>query len=150
VGFLEQEVTWQHQRLLQLLAPSSRKEAVLEMLQGLGAQWIDELPGGLDTALGSGDLSFAEARTLKLADMLVSDRRILLLDNLPGAVDGHLCALMASDRERTWIVASSARMEPNVFDQVLELDSGKVVFLGSPTEWLESGRDVRLWGPARR
>ena len=154
VGLMEQEISWRRQPLSQLLGLSPDDGSAAEpLLRTFGAEpLVADLPAGFETRLGSEDLSFDEGRTIKLVELLASERRILLLDDppigrpVPDA--GALIARMTGDRQRTWVLVSSVPVDASAFDQVLELEGGRVVFLGSPADWAAGAHDLRLWGVA--
>jgi len=112
---------------------------------GLGRA-LDRLPEGLNTEIGEGGvgLSVGERQRLQLARVLVSEPRILILDeataNLDYATEAEVKhALNAMRRGRTTLVIAHRFSMVKDTDRVVVLDAGKVVDAGTPDELIARG-----------
>lgn len=112
---------------------------------GLGRA-LDRLPEGLNTEIGEGGvgLSVGERQRLQLARVLVSDPRILILDeataNLDYATEGEVKhALNSMRRGRTTLVIAHRFSMVKDADYVIVLQAGQVAEVGTPEELLARG-----------
>ena len=113
--------------------------------------WVDGLPGGIDTLLGPGGttLSAGEEQLVAFARLLVRDVRIVVLDEATARMDPLTEArvVRAADRlltGRTGILIAHRLSTVARADQVAVLDAGRIVDQG-PLADLE-----RRPGPFRR
>ena len=112
---------------------------------GLGRA-LERLPEGLNTEIGEGGvgLSVGERQRLQLARILVSDPRILILDeataNLDYATEAEVKqALTAMRRGRTTLVIAHRFSMVKDADRVVVLEAGDVVDVGTPEELIARG-----------
>ena len=104
---------------------------------------IDEFREGFDTAVGERGitLSGGQKQRAALARALLTDPRILILDDALSAVDTHteeeiLVRLRDVMRQRTSIIVSHRISTVQSADQILVLDDGRVVERGTHQELL--------------
>ena len=112
---------------------------------GLG-RTLDRLPGGLNTEIGEGGvgLSVGERQRLQIARVLVSDPRILILDeataNLDYATEAEVKhALNQMRHGRTTLIIAHRFSMVKDADHVVALDAGRVVDTGTPHELIARG-----------
>jgi len=107
-------------------------------------EFIMELPKGYDTAIGEQGLTLSggQRQRVSLARALITDPRVLLLDDATSAVDARVEAeihatlhrVMAS---RTTLLIAHRRSTLELADRVAVLDGGRLVDVGTAAE-LES------------
>ena len=107
---------------------------------------LERLPDGLATEIGEGGvgLSVGERQRLQIARALVSQPRILVLDeataNLDYATELDVkAALDGMRRGRTTLIVAHRYSMVRDADHVVVIDGGRVVEEGSPAGLLESG-----------
>lgn len=120
---------------LRLAAPAETTDgSLVAALHQAGLRdWLDGLPEGLDTRLGSGarGISGGERARLGLARALVSGRPVLLLDEPVAHLD-HATAvavlddLLASTTGRTVVMATHRPEGLDAFDRVIDLSLSRV------------------------
>jgi len=110
------------------------------------ARALDRLPEGLDIAIGDGGvgLSVGERQRLQLARVLVSDPRILILDeataNLDYATEAEVRhALNQLRHGRTTLIIAHRFSMVKEADHVVVLDAGRVVEAGTRQELIARG-----------
>ena len=143
IEFLSQEPRWLRRPLWFLLGlpDSSPTPAAQEVLAKCGAdRVIARLPRGLETELASDDLAASERRSLLLGRALLGDASVILLDDpFQGLSRKHarrrLRALLAIRGEATVIVAAHHPPSRKLFNRVIRLEKGKVVFDGRPEQY---------------
>ncbi len=138
--------------------PEATDEAVRAAAQAAGAtRFIDELPDGFDTVVGERGLTLSggQRQRIALARAILSDPRILLLDDATSAVDAAteeaihatLRQLMAG---RTTILIAHRRSTLRLAQRIAVIDRGRVADLGTHEELLARNEQYRrlLTGPA--
>jgi ABC-type multidrug transport system fused ATPase/permease subunit len=123
------------------------------------ADWLDELPAGLDTQVGErGEaLSVGERQLVALARAYVADPDLLVLDEATSAVDPATevrlqRTLDAVTRGRTTVVIAHRLSTAQAADEVIVVDRGRIVQRG-PHEKLVAEEDsvyARLYASWRR
>ena len=121
-----------------LFDPTVDDDRLREVFASLNlASWLEELPDGLDTVLGSTGrgLSAGEAQLVALARVFLTDPGLVVLDEASSRLDPHTEELLehAIDRlleNRTGIVIAHRLATVQRVDQILVLESGRVVEQG--------------------
>jgi ABC-type multidrug transport system fused ATPase/permease subunit len=115
--------------------PDERLAAVLDTL-GL-ARWLGELPGGLDTPLGSGGvgLSAGQAQLLACARIFLRDPDVVILDEASSRLDPATERLVHTAlgrllEGRTGVVVAHRLSTLAYADDILVLDGGRVCEYG--------------------
>ena len=139
---------------LVLARPSADDEAVLAALESVDARaWVEALPAGLDTLVGSGGraLTDAQAQQVALARLVLADPHTLVLDEATSLIDPraarHLERSMASVLEGRTVVAIAHRLfSAHDADRVAVVDDGRITELGTHDELIASGGSYSdLW-----
>jgi ATP-binding cassette subfamily B protein len=136
--------------ILGLSGPDALESKQIEMLRDVGA-WkiIEKLPRGLRQKVSSATVSRNEARALALGAVLLGDAPLVVLD---APVEGlkkrtavkRLQAVARAVAGRTLVIALPRLAgAAGLFDRVVVLRRGRVVFAGSPENW-------RAWIATRR
>ena len=114
-------------------------------------RFISELPDGYDTVVGERGLTLSggQRQRIALARALLSDPRILILDDATSAVDAKVEAdIQATLRRvmqgRTTLLVAHRRSTLRLADRIAVVDSGKVLDQGTHAELMERCRVYRL------
>ncbi|MBK5222813.1 MAG: ABC transporter ATP-binding protein [Acidimicrobiia bacterium] len=119
-------------------------------------EFIQQLEYGYDTVVGERGLTLSggQRQRIALARALISDPRILLLDDATSSIDVRLeeeihDALRSVMEGRTTILVAHRRSTLNLADRIVVLDQGRVVDSGGHAELMERSRLYRelLAGP---
>ena len=125
--------------------------AALRAVGSLG--WVERLPDGLDTMIGTGQQSLtpAQAQQIALARLIVADPHTLVLDEATSLIDprtartleGSMNALL----EGRTVVAIAHRLHTaHDADRIAVVIDGRIVELGSHHELVErDGEYAALW-----
>ena len=137
-----------------LAREDSTDQVVVEALQAVDAwNWVQRLPQGLDTKLGSGNLALtpAQAQQVALARLVVADPHTLVLDEATSLIDPrtarHLESSMAALLEGRAVVAIAHRLHTaHDADRIAVVIDGRVAELGSHTQLVAAGGEyAALW-----
>jgi ATP-binding cassette subfamily B protein len=107
-------------------------------------EFIARLPKGYDTMVGEQGLTLSggQRQRVALARALVTDPRLLLLDDATSAIDPRLeaeihAALREVMRGRTTLIIAHRRSTLNLADRIVVLDQGRVADTGTQEELSE-------------
>lgn len=122
--------------------PDASAEQIRTAARIAGAEaFIDALPQGVDTVVGERGLTLSggQRQRIALARAIVSDPRILVLDDATSAVDTTTeeaihAALRAVMAGRTTILVAHRASTVRLADRVIVLDAGRVVDEGRHAE----------------
>jgi len=125
--------------------PDATDEQVLAAAQAAQAhEFITRLPQGYDTMVGEQGLTLSggQRQRVALARALVTDPRLLMLDDATSAIDPRLeaeihTALREVMRGRTTLIIAHRRSTLNLADRIVVLDSGRVADSGTHEELAE-------------
>ena len=112
---------------LLLANPKATEQAMMDALRTACADFVGELPGGLDTkvAEGGGGLSEGQAQRIAIARALLRGRSVMLFDEATSALDPdterRLLKNILSGRDKTVIFITHRPAVIDYCDQVLRL-----------------------------
>lgn len=130
---------------LRIGKPDCTDDEIAEALRIAHADFVDQLPWGLDTRIGEQgmNLSGGQRQRLALARAVISDPTILILDDPLSALDVHTEALV-EDALRPMLATRTALVvvhRPSTIalaDRAALLDEGRIVAVGTHSELLAS------------
>jgi ABC-type multidrug transport system fused ATPase/permease subunit len=137
-----------------LAREDSSDEAVWAALSAVGSRdWVERLPLGLDTLIGSGNqaLTPAQAQQIALARLIIADPHTLVLDEATSLIDprtartleGSMNALLDG---RTVVAIAHRLHTAHDADRIAVVIDGEIVELGSHHELVEhDGEYAALW-----
>ena len=122
--------------------PDATDEQVIAAAEAAQAhEFIARLPQGYDTVVGEQGLTLSggQRQRVALARALVTDPRLLLLDDATSAIDPRLeaeihAALREIMRGRTTLIIAHRRSTLNLADRIVVLDGGRVADSGTHEE----------------
>ncbi|WP_407676000.1 ABC transporter ATP-binding protein [Peterkaempfera bronchialis] len=128
---------------LRIAAPGATDQELHAVLAAVDVDWVDELPDGLDTEVGSGGhrLDAQQAQQLALARVVLADPHTLILDEATSLLDPATArhterSLAAVLKGRTVIAIAHRLHTAHDADRVAVMDGGRVTELGSHAELL--------------
>jgi ATP-binding cassette, subfamily B, bacterial len=125
--------------------PDATEEEIVAAAQAAQAhEFIVRLPGGYDTVVGEQGLTLSggQRQRVALARALVSDPRVLVLDDATSAIDPRLeaeihKALREVMQGRTTLIIAHRQSTLHLADQIVVLDGGRVADIGTQEELTE-------------
>ena len=122
--------------------PDATDEQIMAAARAAQAhEFIARLPQGYDTVVGEQGLTLSggQRQRVALARALITDPRLLVLDDATSAIDPRLeaeihAALRAVMRGRTTLIIAHRRSTLNLADRIVVLDAGRVADTGTHTE----------------
>jgi ABC-type multidrug transport system fused ATPase/permease subunit len=137
-----------------LAREDSDDDAVWAALSAVGSRdWVERLPTGLDTLIGSGNQSLtpAQAQQIALARLIIADPHTLVLDEATSLIDprtartleGSMNALLDG---RTVVAIAHRLHTAHDADRIAVVIDGEIIELGSHRELVEQdGEYAALW-----
>ena len=122
--------------------PDATEEEILAAAQAAQAhEFITRLPEGYGTVVGEQGLTLSggQRQRVALARALITDPRLLILDDATSAIDPRLearihVALREIMRDRTTLIIAHRRSTLNLADRIVVLDAGRVADTGTHEE----------------
>ena len=130
---------------------ASDDEVRVALRQAEALDFVEALPKGINTVVGEQGLTLSggQRQRLSLARALLTDPRVLVLDDATSALDVRTEAeiqetLRKVMHGRTTIVIAHRRSTLSLVDRVLLLDRGKVIDSGTDAELLRRSQPYRV------
>ncbi|MFG1908779.1 ABC transporter ATP-binding protein [Kribbella sp. NPDC048928] len=139
---------------LSMARPSATDTELLDALAAVDArEWAESLPHGLDTRVGSGQLSLtpAQAQQLALARLVLADPHTLVLDEATSLIDPraarHMERSLAAVLDGRTVIAIAHRLyTAHDADRVAVVEDGRITELGSHDDLVaHQGSYAALW-----
>jgi ATP-binding cassette subfamily B protein len=130
--------------------PNATEEDLKQALEIAQAQFVYELPDGLDTTIGEEGLSLSggQRQRLALARAVAANPRILVLDDPLSALDVDTEAMVEDAlryvlKETTALIVAHRPSTVMLADKVALLEDGKITAFGTHQELIRSSEHYR-------
>ncbi|NHW46595.1 ABC transporter ATP-binding protein [Paenarthrobacter sp. MSM-2-10-13] len=138
---------------LRLAKPDASADELTQVLEAVGATWVETLDDGLETSVGAGghQLTPEQAQQLALARLMLKDPPLAVLDEATaeaGTGSAHMLdqAAEAALAGRTSVVIAHRLSQAASADTVVVMEQGRMVESGSHQDLLAAeGRYAHLW-----
>ncbi|AGZ42996.1 ABC transporter ATP-binding protein [Actinoplanes friuliensis] len=139
---------------LRLARPDATDDEVRAALTAVDAlDWVEQLPDGVETEVGSGGhvLTAAQAQQLAFARLILADPPVAILDEATaeaGSAGARLLERVASAalRGRTAVIVAHRLTQAMTADRVVVLQDGRIAEIGSHAELItRDGPYAVLW-----
>lgn len=138
---------------LRLVAPEADESELREALAAVGAHWLDDLPLGLAEPVGTGErrLSPAQARQIALAQVLLADPPVVVLDEATAGFDAASARRADAGVDvalhgRTVVQVSHRLETARRADRIVVVDGGRVAEAGHHDDLVaRPGPYAALW-----
>ncbi|MDT5179650.1 MAG: ATP-binding cassette, subfamily bacterial [Mycobacterium sp.] len=135
---------------LRLGRPDATEQQLTEAIEVAAAQFVYDLPFGLDTRIGEQGMSLSggQRQRLSLARALLAAPSILVLDDTLSALDVHTEAIVTEALQRvltsvTGIVVANRASTVLLADRVALLENGTITRVGTHAELLADAPEYR-------
>ena len=132
--------------------PGATEAEIQSAVRSANAEFIYELPNGMDTVVGTngGNISGGQAQRIAIARAILRNPRILILDEATSALDNKSekavqSALDNLMKGRTTFVVAHRLTTIQRADRILVLDGGQIVQAGTHAELLKD-KDGKYYG----
>lgn len=138
---------------LRLAKPDASADELTQVLEAVGATWVETLDDGLGTSVGAGghQLTPEQAQQLALARLMLKDPPLAVLDEATaeaGTGSAHMLdqAAEAALAGRTSVVIAHRLSQAASADTVVVMEQGRMIESGSHQDLLAAeGRYAHLW-----
>ena len=157
IGLAEQDAhvfdTTVRENLLVARRGATDSELFAALSRARLAQWVKDLPAGLDTEVGAhgAAMSGGQRQRLSVARALLADFAVLILDE-PGehldtpTADAIVADVLEIGRERATLLITHRLAGLDAVDEIVMLDGGRVIERGTHAELLGlGGHYAELW-----
>ncbi len=129
-------------------------DSVRAALRAVGSlAWVERLPDGLETKIGSGQQSLtpAQAQQIALARLIIADPHTLVLDEATSLIDPRTARTLEGSMNvllqgRTVVAIAHRLHTAHDADRIAVVIDGRIVELGSHDELVElDGEYAALW-----
>jgi thiol reductant ABC exporter CydC subunit len=156
VGLVSQDAHVFDSTIEENLRLARRDATVEELREALSRarllEWVDSLPEGLATELGErgARMSGGQRQRLAIARALLADFPILILDEPGEHLDTHtadaiVADVLAATREHATLLVTHRLARLSEVDEILVLDSGRVIERGTQNQLLQSQGQYAAW-----